>query len=54
MEEISLDSETDYVICGTKATVKPDKTHELMAEKNLWDMKEVVLAQVHVGHRHER
>lgn len=54
MEEIILDSETDYVICGTKATVKPDKTHELMVEKKLWDIKEVLLAEVHViGHQHE-
>jgi hypothetical protein len=54
MEEINLDSETDYVIHGTKAAVKPDKTHELILEKKLWDIKEVVLAQVHAaGHTHE-
>jgi hypothetical protein len=54
MEKISFDSETDYVIHGTKAPVKHDQTHELMIEKKLWDIKEVVLAQVHVvGHRHE-
>jgi hypothetical protein len=49
MEEVNLDSMTDYVIYGTKATVKPDKTHELVLKKKLWEIKEVVLAQVFVA-----
>jgi hypothetical protein len=49
MEEVSLDSETDYVIYGTKAAVKPDRTHDLVLEKKLWEMKEVLLAQVRAG-----
>jgi hypothetical protein len=54
MEEVSLDSETDFVIYGTKAAVKPDRTYDLVLEKKLWEMKEVVLAQVHAGDcRHE-
>jgi hypothetical protein len=54
MEEVSLDSETDYVIYGTKAAVRPDRTHELVLEKKLWEMKEVLLAQVKArGCRHE-
>jgi len=46
MEKVNLDSATDYLIYGTQADVKPDKTHELVLEKKLWKMKEVLLAQV--------
>lgn len=46
MDKVNLDSATDYLIYGTKADVKPDKTHELVLEKKLWDIKEVLLAQV--------
>jgi len=46
MDKVNLDSSTDYVIYGTKADVKPDKTHELVLEKKLWEIKEVLLAQV--------
>jgi hypothetical protein len=49
MEEVSLDSETDYVIYGSKAAVHPDRTHELVLEKKLWEMKEALLAQVNAG-----
>ncbi|XP_023717493.1 uncharacterized protein LOC111869878 isoform X2 [Cryptotermes secundus] len=45
IEEVSFDSETDYVIYGTKAAVKPDRTHDLVLDKKLWEMKEVLLAQ---------
>jgi hypothetical protein len=54
MEEVSLDSETEYVIYGTKAAVQPDRTHELVLEKSLSEMKEVLLAQVNARDcRHE-
>jgi hypothetical protein len=46
MDKVNLDSATDYLIYGTKADVKPDKTHELILEKKLWEIKEVLLAQV--------
>lgn len=49
IEEVSFDSETDYVIYGTKAAVIPDRTHDLVLDKKLWEMKEVLLAQVHAG-----
>lgn len=46
MDKVNLDSATDYLIYGTKADVKSDKTHELVLEKKLWEIKEVLLAQV--------
>lgn len=46
MAKVNLDSATDYLIYGTKADVKPDKTHELVLQKKLWEIKEVLLAQV--------
>jgi hypothetical protein len=46
MDKANLDSATDYLIYGTKADVKPDKTHELVLQKKLWEIKEVLLAQV--------
>ena len=45
MDKVNLDSATDYLIYGTKANVKPDKIHELVLEKKLWEIKEVLLAQ---------
>jgi hypothetical protein len=46
MDKVNLNSATDYLIYGTKADVKPDETHELVLEKNLWKIKDVLLAQV--------
>ena len=46
IDKVNLDSATDYLIYGTKADVKPDETHELVLEKKLWKIKEVLLAQV--------
>jgi hypothetical protein len=46
MDKVNLNSATDYLIYGTKADVKPDKTHEVVLEKKLWKIKDVLLAQV--------
>ena len=44
--EVRLEAEVDFVVYGTKADVKCDKTHEFIIGDKLWDLKEVVLAQV--------
>jgi len=46
MDKVNLNSATDYLIYGTNADVISDKTHELVLEKKLWEIKEVLLAQV--------
>ena len=43
---VNLEAEVDYVIYGSEANIKWDKTHELILGNKLWDMKEVDLAQV--------